>query len=218
MIVKKICLQNEDTKMYEGAVCSDCGRPAEVVLLIGKHSPKASTPLCLECAWTLKDLMDETTFTTFVSAEMHGQDSDVIESDKAPQEISSADTQNSPAESSTPSDEYVKLLEDRIKGLEAEAEKLRGMLRDGDAEMDEAYIEGYRKGMTTADAMSEPAVKIALESGITFGDKIVPKDGSHGPSLVRGIGEFNSHVTIEGVELSTWTETRDFLEHVQKVE
>ncbi len=204
--------------MYEGAVCSDCGRPAEVVLLIGKNSPKASTLLCLECAWTLKDLMDETTFTTFVSAEMHGQDSDVIGSDKAPKEISSADMQDSPAEGSATSDEYVKLLEGRIKDLEAEAEKPRGMLRDSDAEMDEAYIEGYRKGMTTADTMSESAVKIALESGITFGDKIVPKDGFHGPSLVKGIGEYNGHVTIEGVELSTWTETRDFLENVRKVE
>ncbi len=72
MKVLKICPENDAVKNFEGSTCSDCGRPADVVLFIGKRSPHATTSLCLECAWTLKDLMEETTLVDFKSAEVHG--------------------------------------------------------------------------------------------------------------------------------------------------
>ena len=46
--------------------CCECYKYAEVVLELGDQH---EIPLCLECAWDLKDLMDETTFTTFEQAE-----------------------------------------------------------------------------------------------------------------------------------------------------
>ncbi len=66
MKVTKICSENVSTFRFQGCTCINClDRDAEVVLEIGKHE----TPLCFECSWDLKDLMDETTFTTFKEAE-----------------------------------------------------------------------------------------------------------------------------------------------------
>lgn len=64
MRIEKICKSNERTLHFKGGRCIEClENPAEFVLIMGGHEIQ----LCAECVWDIKDMIEETTFTDFVS-------------------------------------------------------------------------------------------------------------------------------------------------------
>lgn len=65
MEIAKICTENGNENQFAGSTCINCQEDAEVVLTIGR----TRIGLCLECAWNLSDLLDETTRINFVKAE-----------------------------------------------------------------------------------------------------------------------------------------------------
>ena len=70
MKIIKICEQNKDVKSLKDSTCVECGKnKANVALFLGKGMPSSPIPLCLNCAWTLEDLLDNTTEVSFTRAE-----------------------------------------------------------------------------------------------------------------------------------------------------
>lgn len=64
MRIEKICKDNETSRIFEGCKCIEClKRDAEFALHVSGHM----TQLCADCIWDLKDMIDETTLTNFLS-------------------------------------------------------------------------------------------------------------------------------------------------------
>lgn len=64
MRVDKICDKNDSTVCFKHSRCSEClDSEAEFVIVIGGWV----APLCADCLWDIKDMIDETTLTNFVS-------------------------------------------------------------------------------------------------------------------------------------------------------
>lgn len=64
MRIEKICQDNDHTLCFKGCRCIECLKnPAEFVITMGGHQ----TQLCAECIWDVKDMIEETTYTDFIS-------------------------------------------------------------------------------------------------------------------------------------------------------
>ena len=65
MKIVRICDENKEVATLKNCTCVECKKsPAEVALIFGKGT-MTSVNLCFECAWTLGDLLDETTAVDF---------------------------------------------------------------------------------------------------------------------------------------------------------